>query len=80
MAISVTFAGADRAIRLHTLPGRMEVWYQERKDGFLGLVTTIAVSLITALVTVYVAERFHRNADYPPRLIYEIQPKSPPVL
>lgn len=75
--ISVTFAGADRAIRLHTIPGRVEVWYQERKDGVLGLVTTISVSLITALVTLYVAERVHRGLDEP-RVIYELLPKAPP--
>jgi hypothetical protein len=76
--VSVTFAGADRAIRLHTLPGRMEVWYQERKDGFLGLVTTAIVSLITALLTVYVAERVRHSVDEPPRVIYEIMPKASP--
>jgi hypothetical protein len=74
--ISVTFAGADRAIRLHTLPGRMELWYQERKDGFLGLVTTVTVSLITALVTLYVADRVRRSVEEPPRVIYEIVPKA----
>ncbi len=76
--ISVTFAGADRAIRLHTLPGRMEVWYRERKDGFLGLVTTIIVSLITTLMTLYVAERLHRSSDEQPRVIYDIVPKAQP--
>ncbi|MEA3150832.1 MAG: hypothetical protein QOD56_1771 [Gammaproteobacteria bacterium] len=73
--LAVTFAGADRAMRLHTLFGRMELWYRERRDGLLGLVATIVVSLITALMTVYVVERL-RNPVEPPRLIYEIEPKS----
>lgn len=59
--VAVTFAGADRAMRLHTRLGRLEVWYGENKDGFLGLVTTVTVSLITALVTMYFAERWHKG-------------------
>jgi hypothetical protein len=50
--VSVTFAGADRAMRLHTRFGRMELWYQEHRDGFLGLVITAGVSFLTALVAV----------------------------
>ncbi|HWJ36136.1 MAG TPA: hypothetical protein VNR70_12760 [Steroidobacteraceae bacterium] len=76
--VAVTFAGADRAMRLHTRVGRMEVWYQEHKDGFLGLVTTIAVSFITALAAVAVLERLHRSFAEPPRMIYEAEPKSQP--
>jgi hypothetical protein len=76
--VAVTFAGADRAMRLHTRVGRMEVWYQEHRDGFLGIVMTIAVSLITALATVAVLERLHRGFAEPPRIIYEVDPKSQP--
>jgi hypothetical protein len=68
MQVAVTFAGADRAMRLHTRLGRLEVWYQEHKDGFLGMVTTIAVSIITALLTVYVADRLRKTPVEPPRL------------
>jgi hypothetical protein len=52
LCVAVTFAGADRAIRLHTRRGRMDLWYREHKDGILGMVTTVIVSLVTALVTV----------------------------
>jgi len=52
LSIAVTFAGADRAIRLHTRRGRMDLWYREHKDGILGLVTTVFVSLVTALIVV----------------------------
>jgi hypothetical protein len=76
--VSVTFAGADRAMRLHTRAGRMELWYQEHKDGFLGLVTTVAVSLVTTLATLYVTERIQARVLEPPRVIYEIEPKSQP--
>jgi hypothetical protein len=76
--VAVTFAGADRAMRLHTRLGRMEVWYQERKDGFLGLVTTIAVSFITALLAVAIAQRLQRAPADAPRVMYEVDPKSQP--
>jgi hypothetical protein len=52
LAVAVTFAGADRAIRLHTRRGRMDLWYRENKDGMLGLITTVAISMVTALLTV----------------------------
>lgn len=51
-SIAVTFAGADRAIRLHTRRGRMDLWYREHKDGILGLAVTILVSFLTAMITV----------------------------
>ena len=57
MVVSVTFAGADRAIRLHTRRGRMDLWYREHKDGILGLATTVLVSLVTALVVVVLSRR-----------------------
>ena len=76
--VAVTFAGADRAMRLHTRLGRMEVWYQEHRDGFLGIVTTIAVSCITALITVAALERIHKSFAEPPRAIYESDPRSAP--
>ncbi len=54
LSVAVTFAGADRAIRLHTRRGRMDLWYREHKDGILGIATTVLVSLVTALITVLV--------------------------
>jgi hypothetical protein len=78
LSLAVTFAGADRAIRLHTRLGRMDVWYQERKDGFLGLVTTIIVALVTALITVLVTERMYRIFAEQTRIIYEAAPRAPP--
>jgi len=57
MSVAVTFSGADRAIRLHTRRGRIDLWYREHKDGILGLATTIAVSLVTALITVALMRR-----------------------
>jgi hypothetical protein len=76
--VSVTFAGADRAMRLHTRMGRMELWYQEHRDGFLGLVITVAVSFITALIAVAIVEGLHGNSTEPPRIIYESDPRSQP--
>lgn len=48
---AVTFAGADRAIRLHTRRGRMDLWYRENRDGIAGVAITIGVSFVTALIT-----------------------------
>ena len=57
---AVTFAGADRAIRLHTRRGRLDLWYREHRDGIVGVGTTIFVSFLTALLTVLVALRVIR--------------------
>ena len=54
---AVTFAGADRAIRLHTRRGRMDLWYREHRDGIIGVTITILISFITALITVLVVEQ-----------------------
>jgi hypothetical protein len=76
--VSVTFAGADRAMRLHTRLGRMELWYQEHRDGFLGIVITVAVSFITALVAATIVEGLHKNSTEAARIIYESDPRSQP--
>jgi hypothetical protein len=55
---AVTFAGADRAIRLHTRRGRLDLWYREHRDGILGVTITVLISLITALITVLAVNRF----------------------
>jgi hypothetical protein len=52
LSLAVTFAGADRAIRLHSRRGRMDLWYREHKDGILGIITTVLVAFVTALVVV----------------------------
>jgi hypothetical protein len=57
LGIAVTFAGADRAIRLHTRRGRMDLWYREHKDGILGMVTTVVVSFVTAVIAVLLLTR-----------------------
>jgi hypothetical protein len=76
--VAVTFAGADRAMRLHTRMGRMELWYQEHRDGFIGIVITVAVSFITALMAVAIVEGLHGNSTETPRSIYESEPRSQP--
>jgi len=76
--VAVTFAGADRAMRLHTRTGRMEVWYQENKDGFVGLLITLAITVATSVATIAVWERLHQGTAEPVRLIYETAPKPAP--
>jgi hypothetical protein len=74
--VAVTFAGADRAMRLHTRMGRMEVWYQEQKDGFFGIFITVMVAFVTALLAVAIAERLRGSWADPPRIIYQLDPKD----
>jgi hypothetical protein len=59
--VAVTFAGADRAIKLHTRRGRADLWYRENKEGALGLAITVLVSLLTAVTTVLVLGLFLRR-------------------
>ncbi len=74
--VAVTFAGADRAMRLHTRMGRVEVWYQEQKDGFLGIFITVMVAFVTALLAVALSERLHGRLADPPRSMEEVDPKA----
>jgi hypothetical protein len=60
LSVAVTFAGADRAIRLHTRRGRMDLWYREHKDGIFGIATTVIVSFLTALITMAVMMQITR--------------------
>lgn len=57
VTLSVTFAGADRAIRLHSRRGRADLWYREHKDGILGMGITVLVAFATALATVLILAR-----------------------
>jgi hypothetical protein len=75
LRIAVSFAGADRAIRLHTRPGRADLWYREHRDGFLGVATTVVVALLTALVTVMVTNCAYNRPD-PGRAPYEVPPPA----
>jgi hypothetical protein len=59
ITVSVTFAGADRAIRLHSKRGRADLWYREHKDGIFGIGITVLVSFSTALATVLLLARLH---------------------
>jgi hypothetical protein len=52
LVVAVTFAGADRAIKLHTRRGRADLWFREHKDGIVGVTITILVSVVTTLLTV----------------------------
>jgi hypothetical protein len=59
--VSVSFAGADRAIKLHTRRGRADLWYREHKEGAIGIAITALVSVLTALTTVLVLGLFLRR-------------------
>jgi hypothetical protein len=49
--VTVRIAGADKARELDSVVGRINDWYVERKDGVLSLIVTVAVSVVTALIT-----------------------------
>jgi len=55
--ISITGIGVDMARDLSTLWGRTNIYYKKYKDGILGLIITILVSLVTALLTTSLANR-----------------------
>jgi hypothetical protein len=57
-SVSVSFAGADRAIRLHSARGRLDLWYREHRDGVVGLGLTVLISFVTALLTILAFARF----------------------
>ncbi len=60
ISVAVTFAGADRAIRLHTRRGRLDLWYREHREGIFGIAITVFVSFLTAVLTMAVALRLMR--------------------
>jgi len=49
--IAVTFKGAELARALNTKIGRLNIWCRKNKDGLLGVLITILVSIITAMLT-----------------------------
>ena len=58
--VAVTFAGADRAIRLHTRRGRLDLAYREHREGLLGISATVLVAFITSVLTVFAVLRLLR--------------------
>ena len=50
----VTKAGAERARRLQTRWGRIDLWYRDRKEGIVGLWVPAVVAFITSLLTTWV--------------------------
>jgi hypothetical protein len=58
MNIAVTFAGADRAIRLHSARGRLDLWFRENRDGVFGLIIPMLISFLTSLCTFLILTSF----------------------
>ncbi len=58
--VAVTFAGADRAVRLHTRRGRLDLWYREHRDGIVGAGITVLIACVTSITTVLVLRRLLR--------------------
>ena len=52
--VAVTFRGAECARLLATRWGRLDFWYRERKEGAAGLGVTIAVAVVTTLITLWI--------------------------
>jgi hypothetical protein len=53
--VSLTIAGADRARELGSTFGWINLRYREQKDGLLGLLITIIVAAVTAIITTLIA-------------------------
>jgi hypothetical protein len=51
LLIGVTVKGADLARELDTRFGPLNIWYKNHKDGLLGLLVTVVVSIVTTIVT-----------------------------
>lgn len=50
LRLAVTYTGADRARKLHTRWGRAELWYQDHKDGIVGLLVAALVAMVVSLL------------------------------
>lgn len=58
--ISVTADGAHLARQLDTVGGRMNLWYEERKDGIVWLFLTAFVSAVVSVFTALLAARLEK--------------------
>lgn len=57
--IAVTGLGADVARELDTFLGRLNLIYKRHKDGMLWFIATILTSIVTTLVTKWIAMHAH---------------------
>jgi hypothetical protein len=51
ISISLTAEGVDMARMCSSMFGRLEILYQNNKDGLLGLFITVLAAIITSLIT-----------------------------
>lgn len=49
--IEVTGAGANRARKLHTMFGRLDLSYRDNKDGILWFFVVVVLSIVTSWIT-----------------------------
>ena len=54
--ISITASGADVARKLQKRTGRIDLWYQENKDGVIWLLITIITSVVVTVITALTIE------------------------
>ncbi len=52
--ISVTLEGCEVARKIQTTIGKVDLWYQDKKDGVIWILITVGVSIITTLITVFI--------------------------
>lgn len=57
LRLTVTYLGADRARKLHTSWGRIELWYQDHKDGIAGLLVAALVAMVISLLVNWLEHR-----------------------
>jgi hypothetical protein len=57
LSLSVTSDGADLVRRLGSIHGRIDLRYPESKDGLFGLLITIIVAAVTAMITTFITAK-----------------------
>ena len=75
--IAMTYQGAVAARSLATWYGRIGFWYRERKDGLIGLVITVAVSIATTLLTLLIKHELSGSVSDSPPTAARAAPRSP---
>lgn len=56
--ISITSSGCEVARKLQTQMGRIDLWYQDKKDGIIWLLITTLTAAIVTVITNLVIKKF----------------------
>jgi hypothetical protein len=56
--ISITSSGCEVARKLQTRRGRIDLWYQDKKDGIIWLLITTLTAAVVTVITNLIIEKF----------------------